>query len=242
MLRMTRASGAILGLVLVTGCAAPAATSTSAPGSASASARASTAAASPAPTTAIPPPAAAGVPAIPPPVAVSLDTKTTALLVLDMINPTCTTRPACNDSLPAVAALIKKARDAKVPVLYTSTAAANPIVPQLAPAAGEPTIQPTVANKFDSADFEKAVKATNATTVIIVGTRSNGAVLYTAYEANVRGYTVVVAVDGISGAIPFETTMTEFQVLNQPGFTNADNKPLADKLVTLSRGDLITFK
>jgi len=30
--------------------------------------------------------------------------------------------------------------------------------------------------------------------------------------------------------------------LNQPGFTNADNKPLAEKLVTLSRGDLITFK
>jgi len=49
-------------------------------------------------------------------------------------------------------------------------------------------------------------------------------------------------VDGISGSIPFETTLAEWQMLNQPGFTNADNKPLAEKLVTLSRGDLITFK
>lgn len=76
----------------------------------------------------------------------------------------------------------------------------------------------------------------------MVGTRSNGAVLYTAFEANARGYTVVVAVDGISGSIPFENTLTQWQLLNQPGFANADNKPLAEKAVTLSRGDLITFK
>ena len=30
----------------------------------------------------------------------------------------------------------------------------------------------------------------------MVGTRSNGAVLYTAFEANAHGYTVAVAVDG----------------------------------------------
>ena len=101
---------------------------------------------------------------------------------------------------------------------------------------------PTVAAKFDNPDFDATLKQKKATTIVIVGTRSNGAVLYTAYEANVRGYTVVVAVDGISGSIPFELTMTEWQLLNQPGFTNADNKPLAEKLVTLSRSDLITFK
>lgn len=181
-------------------------------------------------------------PAIPPLAAVTLDAKTTVLAVLDVINPTCSTRPACNDSIPALQALIKKARDANVAVIYTTTAATNPIVPQIAPVAGDVTIVPTNADKFNNPDFDAALKAKKATTVIIVGTRSNGAVLYTAFEANVRGYTVVVAIDGISGSIPFETALTEWQLLNQPGFTNAVNQPLAEKLVTLSRGDLITFK
>jgi len=181
-------------------------------------------------------------PALPAPVAVSLDAKTTALVVLDVINPTCSTRPACNDSIPALQALIKKAKDASVPVVYTNTAATNTIVPQVAPAAGDVTVVPTNADKFNNPDFDATFKAKKVTTLLLVGTRSNGAVLYTAFEANVRGYTVVVAVDGISGSIPFETTLAEWQMLNQPGFTNADNKPLAEKLVTLSRGDLITFK
>jgi nicotinamidase-related amidase len=181
-------------------------------------------------------------PAVPPPATVALDSKTTALVVLDVTNPTCTTRPACNDSIPALQALIKKARDASVPVVYTNTAATNAIVPQIAPVAGDVTIVPTNADKFNNPDFDATFKAKKVTTLLLVGTRSNGAVLYTAFEANVHGYTVVVAVDGISGSIPFETTLTEWQMLNQPGFTNAANTPLADKLVTLSRGDLITFK
>ena len=184
MSRTARALATVLGAAFLAACSAPAATTASSPAVSAAASATRSAAPSANVTVGPSAPAAApagGVPAIPAPVAVSPTAKTTALLVLDMINPTCTTRPACNDSVPAVAALIKKARDAKVPVLYTSTAATNPIVPQLAPAAGEQTIQPTVANKFDSADFEKAVNATGATTLIIVGTRSNGAVLYTGY-------------------------------------------------------------
>ena len=181
-------------------------------------------------------------PAIPPPATVTLDAKTTALVVLDVTNPTCSTRPACAASIPALQALIKKARDANVPVVYTNTATTNAIVPEIAPLASDTTIVPTNADKFNNPDFDAAFKAKKVTTLLLVGTRSNGAVLYTAFEANVRGYTVVVAIDGISGSIPFETTLAEWQMLNQPGFTNADNKPLAEKLVTLSRGDLITFK
>ena len=63
------------------------------------------------------------------------------------------------------------------------------------------------------------------------------------YRAGDAGpVTVVVAQDGISAEPEFPTTVTRWQLLNEPGFTNADNKPLAEKLVTLSRGDLITFK
>ncbi len=129
-----------------------------------------------------------------------------------------------------------------MPVVYTNTAATNAIVPEVAPLASDVTIVPTNADKFNNPDFDATFKAKKVTTLLLVGTRSNGADLYTAFEANVHGYTVVVAIDGISGSVPFENTLTEWQLLNQPGFTNADNKPLAEKLVTLSRGDLITFK
>lgn len=237
---VTRRGGpAILALAFVAACtSAPASTSPS-PVAAATTAAATTAA----PTTAAPPSPNPNVaPAIPAPVAVTLDAKTAALVVLDIINPTCTTRPQCAASIPALQALITKARDASVPVIYTNTVATNPIVPEVAPVAGDVTVVPTNADKFNNPDFDAALKARKATTVVLVGTRSNGAVLYTAFEANVHGYTVVVAVDGISGSIPFENTLTQWQLLNQPGFTNADNKPLAEKLVTLSRGDLITFK
>jgi len=238
---MRRVLGLLALLAIASACTAPAAApsptlpqATAAPTTAAPTA-VPTASASPAPNPNL-------APALPAPVAVTLDAKTTALVVLDVINPTCSTRPACNDSIPALQALIKKAKDASVPVVYTNTAATNAIVPQVAPAAGDVTIVPTNADKFNNPDFDATFKAKKVTTLLLVGTRSNGAVLYTAFEANVRGYTVVVAVDGISGSIPFETTLAEWQMLNQPGFTNADNKPLAEKLVTLSRGDLITFK
>jgi nicotinamidase-related amidase len=234
---LRRVLGLLALLAIASACTAPAATPSPTPPQATTAAptAAATASTSPAPNPNL-------APALPAPVAVTLDPKSTALVVLDIINPTCSARPACNDSIPAIQALIKKARDASVPVVYTNTAAANAIVPQVAPAAGDVTVVPTNADKFNNPDFDATFKAKKVTTLLLVGTRANGAVLYTAFEANVRGYTVAVAVDGISGSIPFETTVAEWQMLNQPGFTNADNQPLAEKLVTLSRGDLITFK
>lgn len=234
---------AIAAIALVAACTSPAA----APSPSAAPTTAAPATTAPPPGVAPPPTPSPTLapnvaPTIPAPAAVTLDSKTTALVVLDIINPTCSTRPACNDSIPALQAIIKKARDANVPVVYTNTAATNAIVPQVAPVAGDVTVVPTNADKFNNPDFDATFKAKKVTTLLLVGTRSNGAVLYTAFEANVRAYTVVVAIDGISGSIPFETTLAEWQMLNQPGFTNADNKPLAEKLVTLSRGDLITFK
>src|SRR5438445_6543353 len=229
---------AVAAIVLAAGCPAPAA----APSPTTTAATPTTPAATVAATASSSPSANPNVaPAIPAPAPVTLDLRTTALVVLDVTNPTCSTRPACQASIPALQALLKKARDAGVPVVYTNTAAANAIVPRVAPIAGDVTIVPTNADKFNNPDFDATFKAKKVTTLVLVGTRSNGAVLYTAFEANVRGYTVVVAIDGISGSIPFETTLAEWQMLNQPGFTNADNKPLGEKLVTLSRGDPLHF-
>jgi nicotinamidase-related amidase len=184
------------------------------------------------------------LPDIPAAVPVAIDVKSSALLILDINTAICQPNPACKATLPAIEALAKRARDAKVPVVYSSTvnpAGPPPMLPEVAPQADEPTVV-TRANKFIDTNLEELLKQRNATTLVIVGTVANGAVLYTAFHANYRGFTVVVAEDGISSPTPFNTFLTRYQLLHQPGFANATNKPLAEKAVTLSRTDLITFK
>ena len=67
------------------------------------------------------------------PVAVAVDPKTTAYLVLDLTSVICTPRKSCVASLPAAAALLKKARDAKALVVYSDTASAgSTILPEVA--------------------------------------------------------------------------------------------------------------
>src|SRR5947207_1872924 len=68
------------------------------------------------------------------------------------------------------------------------------------------------------------------------------AVVYPAFGLGLRGITVVVAQDGISGDPEFTETLTRWQLLNEPGFANANNMPLDKGHVTLSTTDKITFK
>jgi len=116
-----------------------------------------------------------------------------------------------------------------------------PTLAGVAPQAGEPVVS-TRANKFTGTNLEELLKQKKAETLVIVGSAANGAVMYTSFHANTRGFTVVVAEDGISSPAPINTVLARYQLLNQPGFINAANTPLADKKVTLSRGDLITFR
>ena len=105
----------------------------------------------------------------------------------------------------------------------------------------EPSVTSS-SDKFFQTDLDGILKNAGVDTVIIVGTAANGAVLYTTFGATARGYTVVVAEDGISSTADFATFLTRWQVLNQPGFNNPENRPLEKGRVTLSRTDLITFK
>jgi nicotinamidase-related amidase len=185
-------------------------------------------------------PAPAGIPA---PVPVTVDPKTTALLVLDVTSVVCTPRPQCVDSVPKIAPLLKKARDAQALVVYSDTpTAGSTILTEVAPLAGEPKVTGR-ADKFFGTDLEKILKDKGIQTVVVVGSAAHGAVLYTTFGANIRGMTAVVAEDGISvgAGEEFGLTFAKWQLLRQPGFTNPDNKPLERGRVTLSRSDLIGF-
>ena len=188
--------------------------------------------------------AAAALPSVPAPVPVTLDRKTSALLVLDINNAICPPRPACMASVPVVQSLLNKARAASVPVIYSTTVSPKgpaPMLPSVAPRPGEPVVA-TRANKFLDTSLEELLKQRNARTLVIVGAAANGAVLYSSFHANAKGFTVVVAEDGISSGPAFDTFLTRYQLLNQPGFANPGNKPLEAQRVTLSRSDLITFQ
>ena len=216
-------------------CTPASSTSTPTPTSSVAAATATpTASPTPAPTSPIP--------TIPAPVAVEVPVKGAALLILDITNTVCDPRPSCVASLTKIANLLKKARDAKVPVIYsTTTAAGTQIKTEVAQVAGDPIVAAR-ADKFFGTQLEQLLKDRGVENAVVVGSASNGAVLYTVFGLNLRGFTAVVAQDGISAEPEFPTTVTRWQLLNQPGFTNAENKPLAKGFVTLSTTDLITFK
>src|SRR5256712_1438535 len=225
--------GIVAALVLASACTAPAAAPSPSP-----SPTAAPASATPVPTAAPTSP----IPKIPDPVAVEVPVKGSALLVLDITSVICPPRPTCVASVPKIAALVKKARDARVPVIYSQTATAgSTYIADVAPQSGDATVTGR-ADKFYGTNLEQILKDKAVETAVVVGSAANGAVLYTTFGLGLRGITVVVAQDGISGDPEFTETLTRWQLLNEPGFANANNIPLDKGHVTLSTTDKITFK
>jgi nicotinamidase-related amidase len=173
-------------------------------------------------------------------VSVSLDPKSTALLLLDFTASNCYRRAPCNATLPNVQALLAKARTAKLPILFTALGRVP--VTELSNRTGETVISnDRWADKFYGTELEAWLRDKQVKTVVIAGLAANGAVLYTAFSASLRGFTVVVVADGLVSDSEYIQTYTFFQLLNQPGRVNVDNKPLAPNAVTLSTVSLIQF-
>ena len=180
------------------------------------------------------------IPELAPPVAVTLDPKTTAVLALDISDSSTKQVPACLASAPGVRRLLDAARAAGARVVFSlGRAAEQKVFADLAPRDDEPVVRSS-ADKWFNTNLEE--RLAGITTVVVTGTAANGAVLYTSFGACARGLTVVVAEDGISSRDALATWVARYQLLNQPGFANAANAPLAPKAVTLSRTDLIAFK
>ncbi|MBV9328902.1 MAG: cysteine hydrolase [Chloroflexi bacterium] len=179
------------------------------------------------------------LPLLPDLVPVAVDANTTAFLVLDINSSVCQPRPVCTVTVPAIARLLDKARAAGAFVGFSTTGTAD-VLPEIAPRPGEPVFSAR-ADKFYNSDLDQTLQQHGIQTLVLVGSAANGAVLYTSFGASERGYTVVVATDGISSAADFDTFLAEYQLLDEPGFANLANDPLHANAVTLSRGDLITF-
>jgi len=159
---------------------------------------------------------------VPPPPAlkaVTIDRKTTALLLLDFNKQTCNAerRPRCIATIPKVAKLLAAARAAGIPVLYSLGGGGAPadIAKELTPAKDEPIVSAGL-DKFSGTELESVLTQKGIKTVIIVGTAAHGAVLYTATAAATRNLKVVVPLDGISGDIPYVEQYTAWHLVNAP--------------------------
>jgi Isochorismatase family len=183
------------------------------------------------------------MPAMPDPAPVTLDPRTTALVVLDYVEDICATQPKCKSQmLPAITPFIERVRKAGLVVVY-GTRAQNMThwLPEVAPAEGDIKIVNTAQDRFYNTDLDKALNAKGITTLIIVGWKISGSVTYTSVGAMARDYTVVIPVDTTAAASDYETAIGFYNVLNS-GNANLSNEPLKAKSVTLSRTDLITFQ
>ena len=80
--------------------------------------------------------------------------------------------------------------------------------------------------------LEKILKDKGMTTVIAVGTAANGAVLYTLSAAALRGFNVIVPVDGMS-AVGQNLYVEQYVAYN---FTSA---PIVSPKITLTSTDKI---
>src|SRR6187455_1230991 len=176
-------------------------------------------------------------PAPPPLKPAKIDVKETAVLVMDFTKQTCTPerRKRCSDSVPKVVKFVAEARAKGVLIIY-SVAVPNSvpadILPALTPTAGEQVLPPLGPDKFINSDLEKTLKDKGIKTVVAMGTQAQTSVLHTAGAAALRGFKVIVPVDGMSADDVFPELYTAWHLA-----TAARISPQ----VTLTKFDLIGF-
>jgi len=136
------------------------------------------------------------------------------------------------DSAREVAAGRRARRGGSDCLVRWAAAESPPISPkELAPAAGESIVSSGV-DKFANTELESFLKGKGVKTVIMVGAAAHGAVLYTASTAVMKGFKVIVPVDGMSADNAYAEQYTAWH------FANA---PLVSSGVTLTTIDGVKF-
>ncbi len=162
---------------------------------------------------------------------------TTALLLLDFTNQTCSPerRPRCAAQVSGLAKLLAEARAKNMFVVYSVATAGSDRKDILAPLAardGDPVLPPLGPDKFIASDFEKMLKDRKIETLIVTGTAAHTSVLHTGGEAVLRGFKVIVPVDGMSSNEAFSEAYTAWHMVNAARIMNG---------VTLTRVNMISF-
>jgi nicotinamidase-related amidase len=176
--------------------------------------------------------------ALPPPPElkpVTLDGKTTAFLILDVMKENCGVRPRCPDTVPKIKALMDRARAAGALVAYSLPGGGSIMDPSIAPHDGEVVEQKQGGpDKFLGSDLDQRLKARGVTTVILAGTSAQGVGIGTGSAAAQRGYKVIYPVDLVASESAFRELYAAWHM-------GGGGPPVTTKWVTVTRSDMIKF-
>jgi nicotinamidase-related amidase len=170
---------------------------------------------------------------------VTVDTSTTALLILDMMKANCGARPRCVATVPAVKKLHDAARKANMLVWYSfvgsngNATTADQIDPGLTAKDGEWARQ-NGPDKFIGSNLDDKLKARGIKTVIVCGTSFQGVGIGTGGGAAQRGYKVIIPIDCLSSEDVYMEQYAAFHLFKggPAGVTS---------VVTMTRSSMMKF-
>jgi nicotinamidase-related amidase len=146
----------------------------------------------------------------PQPEPLKLDSKTTAIVVLDLSARCENPNEVCARLMEPLAEFLETARKASLPILYTISAAGRgtPLGDVAAPLKrrqSEPVLYPDAFDKFMGSELKAELDKCNCRSLIITGSATNFAVLYTATTAaRIYRYDVVIPLDGVNARRQYE--------------------------------------
>jgi nicotinamidase-related amidase len=162
----------------------------------------------------------------PQPRPVEADIKTTAILVLDMSARCEDPELTCHALLPRLADFLEKARAAAVPIIFSVSASQRgtpmeKVAGPLKRRAHEPVIYPDGFDKFTGGELQPILEKSGVKSLIILGSATNVAVLYTATAAaRIHRYEVIVPVDGVNARTQYAHDYSIYQLSVLPGGVN----------------------
>jgi len=167
---------------------------------------------------------------------VTVDPKTTALLLLDFMHENCGQRPRCAAAVPTIKALHDKARAANMFFAYSLPGGGEIIDKGFAPREGEVVEQKQGGpDKFLGNDLDQRLKSHGIKTVIVCGTSAQGVGIGTGSAAAQRGYFVIYPVDCVLSESAFREAYAAWHMAG-------GGPPVTTKWVTVTRTDMITFE
>lgn len=151
-----------------------------------------------------------------------------ALLIIDMLNDFVREGaplevPLTRAMLPTLGKRLAEARNRGVPVIYISDAHApddpefarmgwpphavkgtpgSAVVAELAPLATEPVVEKAAYSGFHHTNLQELLEDRGITDLVLTGCVTNICILYTAYDAVIRGYQVTVPTDCVAPLDP----------------------------------------
>ncbi len=170
----------------------------------------------------------------------------TAVLVVDAQNDVLAAASGRDQVIAAIAALVTRARRDGVPVIWilhsdeelALGSAGWRLVPQLAPADGEPLLNKNYGDAFEATDLEPVLAGYRVGRLVVAGAASDGCIRSTIHGAFTRGYDVTLVSDahttgdrsaggGLSGAQVIDFTNQYWGWQSAPGRT-AQTVPVAE--------------